>query len=31
MRRRLWQGLIDIALSAAGLVDGVVWSERRGA
>src|SRR5438093_13372617 len=31
MRRRLWQGLIGIALIAAGLVSGVVWSERRGA
>ena len=31
MRRRLWQGLIGIALIAAGLVTGVVWSERRGA
>src|SRR5437867_213154 len=30
MRRHLWQGLIGIALIAAGLASGVVWSERRG-
>src|SRR5882724_428004 len=31
IRRRIWQGLIGIALIAAGLAGGVVWSDRRGA
>src|SRR2546426_7027115 len=31
VRRRLRQGLIGVALIAAGLAGGVVWSERRGA
>src|SRR5262245_38368399 len=31
IRRRLWQALIALALIAAGLAAGVVWSERRSA
>jgi RND family efflux transporter MFP subunit len=31
MRRRVGQGLIGLALIAAGLAGGVIWSERRGA
>jgi len=31
IRRRIWQGLIGIALIAAGLAGGIVWTDRRGA
>src|SRR5262245_61156379 len=31
VRRRVWQSAIGVALLAAGLAAGIIWSERRGA